>query len=570
MNGDWPARVLEGIAEVAGAPARDEVAERWAEHAARDKPEITVLGPYDAGKSSLIRRLLAEDDVAIPDWLTVSARRETFELNEVEGPALTYTDAPGFGSTVERHDAAAEDALAISDAFLLVVPPQLLTEHRGWVTEVLSGEHFFGRPGGAVPQAAIAVIAQADSLGIDPDDDPEGMRELADRKRTELVAQLGDGGAGLEVLVVSADPYEEQARTAQPVRADFEAFREWDGIDALRSALAELAARSSELRTAAELRYLSRVGGMVHAEASALAEQVEAAAAELSARAMTFAQMRDRVDGVVGAARVALASDLISVGTDAAEEVSPSDPGAAGAVEGRLMAAIGRWDERRTAELEILLGEASVEVDGRLGRPSAERTEAFLRSLQVPVADADATTANSRVIGILNDVRDQLHGVAKGTFALRLGESFDDALEAARKIKHPKRQSADTGAKTTGTGAVKLQAALQVVDGVLAIATTLDAERAQGALEQKLRDQREAARDRLERAAEAIATEVVEGEHGFRSRATVALDALRSALAIPADASAVEALAEDARRQRERLDSFAALLADCPALTGGG
>src|SRR4051794_24737158 len=124
MNGDWPARVLEGIAEVAGAPARDEVAERWAEHAARDKPEITVLGPYDAGKSSLIRRLLAEDDVAIPDWLTVSARRETFELNEVEGAALTYTDAPGFGSTVERHDAAAEDALAISDAFLLVVPPQ--------------------------------------------------------------------------------------------------------------------------------------------------------------------------------------------------------------------------------------------------------------------------------------------------------------------------------------------------------------------------------------------------------------------------------------------------------------
>ena len=565
MNEDWPSRVLDGIADIAGAPARDEVAARWAEHAAREKPEITVLGPYDAGKSSLIRRLLAEDEMAIPDWLTVSARRETFELNEVDGVALTYTDAPGFGSTVERHDAAAEDALAISDAFLLVVPPQLLTEHRGWVTDVLSGEHFFGRPGGDVARATIAVIAQADSLGIDPEDDLEGMRELAERKRGELIAQLGAGGAGLEVLVVAADPYEEQARTAQPGRADFEAFREWDGIDALRSALAAIAERSSELRAAAELRYVSRVGGMVRAEASAVAEQMEAAAADLSSRAAMFEQLRERVDGVVGAAGAELVSDLVSVGADAAEEVSPSDPGATAAVESRLAAVIGRWDERWTAELELVLGEASVEVEGRLARPSADRTGAFLRALKAQRTDDQATAANSRVIGILNDVKGQLDAVAKGTFELRLGERFDDAVKAARKVKHPKPQ-AGAAEKAGGFDAFKLQAGLQVLDGVLAIATTLDAERAQGKLEQKLREQREAARDKLQRAAETIAADCVGGEDGFRARATTGLNALRTVLAVPTDPSAIAALAEDARRQRERLDTFAALLAECPAL----
>ena len=46
----------------------------------------------------------------------------------------------------------AEDALALSDAFLLVVPPQLLTTNRELVGSILSGGYFFGEPGGRVDE----------------------------------------------------------------------------------------------------------------------------------------------------------------------------------------------------------------------------------------------------------------------------------------------------------------------------------------------------------------------------------------------------------------------------------
>ena len=84
-------------------------------------------------------------------------------------------------------------------------------------------------------KSAIAVIAQADAMGIDPEDDVDGMRELAERKRSELVQQLEDTAGralpGLQVLSVAADPYEEQARAAHPKRSDFDPYREWDGVD---------------------------------------------------------------------------------------------------------------------------------------------------------------------------------------------------------------------------------------------------------------------------------------------------------------------------------------------------
>ena len=124
----------------------------WADHDAREKVEVTFLGPYSSGKSSVLRRLVVDAGLDIPEWLTVSARRETFELNEVDVGALTFTDAPGFAAGNELHDQLAEDALALSDAFLIVVPPQLLTSNRELVGSILSGRYFFGEPGGHVDE----------------------------------------------------------------------------------------------------------------------------------------------------------------------------------------------------------------------------------------------------------------------------------------------------------------------------------------------------------------------------------------------------------------------------------
>ena len=90
----WQHTVLETMERLVGAEQTAEVAAEWREHAARDKVEVTFLGPYSSGKSTLLRRLVIDGGAHIPEWLTVSARRETFELNAVDVGDLTFTDAP--------------------------------------------------------------------------------------------------------------------------------------------------------------------------------------------------------------------------------------------------------------------------------------------------------------------------------------------------------------------------------------------------------------------------------------------------------------------------------------------
>ena len=143
----WRHAILGTMERLVGVEQTANVAAEWSEHAARDKVEVTFLGPYSSGKSTLLRRFVIDGGAQIPEWLTVSARRETFELNAVDVGDLTFTDTPGFGAGSELHDELAQDALALSDAFLLVVPPQLLTTNRELVGSILSGSRLLPQRG---------------------------------------------------------------------------------------------------------------------------------------------------------------------------------------------------------------------------------------------------------------------------------------------------------------------------------------------------------------------------------------------------------------------------------------
>ena len=278
-------------------------------------------GPTARGRARCCAASSSTAARQIPEWLTVSARRETFELNDVDVGDLTFTDAPGFAAGSELHDELAQDALALSDAFLLVVPPQLLTTNRELVGSILSGRYFFGEPRPGGDRAVVAVIAQADSMGIDPDDDVEGMRQLAERKRSELIAQLEDAAgvplSELQVFCVAADPYEEQARQPQPQRSAFDPYRDWDGIEALTAALTALPGRYAELRRAAGIRYFCRVAVAVASQARAVVDELQASAEELRARQTEWTQQKARVDAVVDAARADLQTTLVALAGDA-------------------------------------------------------------------------------------------------------------------------------------------------------------------------------------------------------------------------------------------------------------
>jgi hypothetical protein len=90
----WARELEQAMRAVAGGAWAEEVTAAWRRHADRSIVEVTLYGPYDADKSTLLKRLLVKDGTTVPAWLTVSARRETFELNEVRSGDLAFTDTP--------------------------------------------------------------------------------------------------------------------------------------------------------------------------------------------------------------------------------------------------------------------------------------------------------------------------------------------------------------------------------------------------------------------------------------------------------------------------------------------
>ena len=574
----WQQTVLEAIEHLVGAEQTAKLAAAWNEHAERDKVEVTFLGPYSSGKSTLLRRLIVDGGGQVPEWLTVSGRRETFELNAVDVGELTFTDAPGFAAGNELHDELAHDALALSDAFLLVVPPQLLTTDREVIGSVLSGGYFHGHPNTGVDAATIAVVAQADSMGVDPEDDVDGMRRLAERKRTELRAQLDEAAGialhGLQTFSVAADPYEAQARQAQPQRSAFDPYREWDGIADLAAALAALPARRDELRRAAGFRYFCRIGGDVAAQAGAMVDEMTAAAEELRARESAWAGQKARVDALIEAARAGLQTTLIELVSELGDELGADQADSRSEVDQRIALSVEKWAQRWESELDLALREADIEVDDRLGRPRAERTEEFLRSITVGPASIDAPEPNSRVFKLLAENRNELFKVARSTFEVWAREPLDQLLAEGRKTKSA---AAVSNAKKAGAKAAQgrdasakvnkalaLDAGLQLVDAVFTIATAIEAEKRRQQADEQRRRQREEARNRVEHSATCLANAIVDGvdgEPGWRAHGDAALETLRERHGLRGGDSSTDDLLQQVAAKRQVVSALRELLA---------
>lgn len=182
----WCERAWTELASLPGGVG-DDVRRRWDAYAARDGVVVTFFGPYDSGKSSLLKRLLVDDGQSVPDWLTVSGRRETFEPHEAALRRVVVRDTPGIAGGNELHDAVAKEALLLTDAIVLVLPPQLVTSDREFILAVLTGHRFGCPPTSAYPERGLAVVlSRMDEAGAMPRDDMAGYRALVQRKHEEL------------------------------------------------------------------------------------------------------------------------------------------------------------------------------------------------------------------------------------------------------------------------------------------------------------------------------------------------------------------------------------------------
>ena len=573
----WQQAVIEAMERLVGAEHGAQVAAEWDAHVARGKVEVTFLGPYSSGKSTLLRRLVVEGNGDVPEWLTVSARRETFELNTVDVGDLTFTDAPGFAAGNDLHDALAQEALVLSDAFLLVLPPQLLTTNRELVASIVSGEYFFGTPVPGSDRAVIAVIAQADSMGPDPEDDVDEMRRLAERKRSELIAQL-ESAAGvplpnLQVFCVAADPYEEQARRSHPDKRDFDPYRAWDGIAPLTAALDALTVRQTALRRSAGSRYFCRVAGEVASQAQAVLDELHASADEMRARQTDWEQQKARVDALISAAEANLHSVLISLASELSEEIGGDATKSRSQVDDRMTITLENWAQRWDGELDLVLGEAKAHVDDRLGRVRALRTEDFLRSLTVETDNTEAPRGSSRIVDLLNKINGDFQDTARKALEFYANAPIERLLDVSERSKSDSAKRAADAAKDASAKSLKsartLAATLEVVEGVLAVATILDAERRQHDADVQRRRAREDARKRIEDNARTASSQIVHGSPGvpgWRARADSSLDQLREQLKLTSDDAAIDNLLEEVANRQQLIADLRRLLDEAPEL----
>ena len=104
---------------------------RWDDLRPSDELRVVIFGAYDAGKSTLLKRLLAEAGTPVPEWLTISGRRETFEvrISPVRGRS-SFLDTPGLSGGNDEHEQISLAAMQLADAYLWVLPPQLVTANK--------------------------------------------------------------------------------------------------------------------------------------------------------------------------------------------------------------------------------------------------------------------------------------------------------------------------------------------------------------------------------------------------------------------------------------------------------
>ncbi|GGM27897.1 GTPase [Dactylosporangium sucinum] len=203
------------------------------------RPALAVLGDYNSGKSSLIRRIVVDGGRQPHAAFDIRALPATAAANRHQLPRFDLVDTPGLQSGHDEHDTAALEAIAEAALVFVVVHINLLVGDTSILEELSRGSEMVAAKGGRM----VFLVNRCDELGVDPLTAPEAFLNLQSRKREELRAALATRSIDVEidrVHCLSGDPFGLVGGDATAEPGDFDENRVWDGVAALTSAMSAL------------------------------------------------------------------------------------------------------------------------------------------------------------------------------------------------------------------------------------------------------------------------------------------------------------------------------------------
>lgn len=436
---DWLARAIEAIREAAGEEGAKVINAEWRTFDAVDRPVVTVFGSYDSGKSTLLKRLLVDAGVDVPSWLTVSARRETFEIKEVDALGCRFRDTPGIAGGNTEHEQMAREAVTSSDVILLVVPPQLLTGDHEAVISVLSGEAF-RRGGLPMAGAVLTAIAKLDEGSVNPTEDQEGYEEYLVRKRKEWAKLLEVARVDLQgesFFMVAADPFQRVENDLSPSPSDYRMeYRAWDGVGALSSAIEVLPRQLYSLRSAAQRRFFCSRMEALRQAAEERGINVKLACDVAKENRERFSLLQQQLEALLGAARASLDGVLEDVLVTAARSRIENSDAVNEFLEPRMNKAVGRWWDDQMTLLQKLIGEADSQIETRTRSTGTSKARRTLDADDMKGGN-ETSLSKDRLVSIFNKAKTLL----KDHHEHKLGMKLSKVREELRKLDQAKNFS---------------------------------------------------------------------------------------------------------------------------------
>lgn len=192
---------------------------------------IHVVGDYNTGKSSFIKRLLLDGGLPVPDTLKVAAKPLTDTAHTYDVDGVLLVDSPGFQSSHLAHTREAWAALADASVVIFLLQPNLILGDDMPLRTAIAGDLSKGIVNKR--DSTYFIVNRSDELGVDPELSPDVFTKLVERKRVELRQALAARSIQIDddqIFFMSSDPYGLVGDRSDADASAFDPYRGWDGF----------------------------------------------------------------------------------------------------------------------------------------------------------------------------------------------------------------------------------------------------------------------------------------------------------------------------------------------------